>query len=205
MPLTCRIRLSSSSRRIFALRALISACSAVVVPGRVPGINLGVHDPTTHRFWAQAELLGHCLRGRPHRRIVVPMLQDHPHRPSLHLGADLLGHAPSSRTHKEAASNPGRFNLPSTARACRASPENPVIAVIASRPRQGTDIRATLAACAAERSWPIRHHEPVTSPNQASPEAVTSCRLMLIRFGTRPRRRPASRSPCPRGAPCRRP
>lgn len=39
------------------------------------------------------------------------MLRDHPHRPSLHLGADLLGHDPSSPTHKEAASNPRRFTI----------------------------------------------------------------------------------------------
>jgi hypothetical protein len=89
----------------------------LLVAGRAgpgPGVDVCLDQPAAGGLPANPELPRHGLGQRGIRRILLPMIGEHPQRPLLYRGIDLLGHAPdpSFQTRKEAASNPRRFNGP---------------------------------------------------------------------------------------------
>ena len=104
---TCRISLSSRSRVL-----------------RLQALDLGLlfaghtrRSPASISAWPTQ---AHGLRPTPSfappprpardRRVVAAVVSDHPHRPLLHRGIDLLGMCILSN-QKDAASNPGRFRV----------------------------------------------------------------------------------------------
>ena len=101
-----KISLSSRSRRFSAFNRLISADSLLEVPGRAPGVDLGLDHPAPHRLLAETKLIGDDLRDRGHRRIVRLVLSEQRKRPILQGRVTLLSMCSSSWTQKEAASNP---------------------------------------------------------------------------------------------------
>jgi hypothetical protein len=77
----------------------------------VAAIDLRLQHPPPHGLLADANLLGHRLRRGRQRRILREMVADQSHSTSLDPSSSIfLGMVRILSTHKDAASNLGRFN-----------------------------------------------------------------------------------------------